>query len=330
MARPFFSVVVPTWNRAELLRRTMGRVLQQDFRDFELLVADNASDDHTAAVVSSFADARVRYVRRPENLGPVKNWQTACQEAAGEWVVFHQDDDFLSTRFLSRCWDAVRIHTGASVYLSALLGSQSEQSLHKPDWFCPPTAADWLDQPRPMPLQSELLYPFSLFLTIGMSPAAAYRRTALQDCWTPWCEDGLLYNERTMLVELSTKGQILFDPWIGGVYISHGSQLSVVNWQHIARDWQVMVDRVGRLAEAGQVAWQPAFLEFLNQASPRLLADWCAQAAGWSAPTGLAAEVRSLLLPWQPAVPAPPPRPPLPIRLLGRVKKACRALVRGY
>ncbi len=52
-------------------------MLAQDFADFELLVVDNASTDSTAEVVAGFADARIRYLRNPRNLGMVASWEHA-------------------------------------------------------------------------------------------------------------------------------------------------------------------------------------------------------------------------------------------------------------
>ncbi len=90
---PFFTVGIPTYNRAKWLGEAIELVLRQSFSDFELLVSDNASTDDTAGVAASFADVRIRYVRQAENIGPAANFNYVIEHARGEFLVFNQDDD---------------------------------------------------------------------------------------------------------------------------------------------------------------------------------------------------------------------------------------------
>lgn len=89
---PFFSVVVPTYNRGHLIGPTIRSVLQQSFGDLELLVVDDGSTDDTALVVQGFPDPRLRYL-------PVSNRERGAarnhglRQAAGEYVVFLDSDD---------------------------------------------------------------------------------------------------------------------------------------------------------------------------------------------------------------------------------------------
>jgi glycosyltransferase involved in cell wall biosynthesis len=114
--RPFFTVGIPTRNRAELLRRAISIVLDQSFGDLELIVADNASDDNTEEVVGSFDDRRLSYVRHDRNLGPDKNIHFTTTRARGEFYVLYQDDDLLHHRFLERCHDSVHDMPEAVMY----------------------------------------------------------------------------------------------------------------------------------------------------------------------------------------------------------------------
>jgi len=60
---PFFSVCIPTYNRANFLPQAIESVLAQDFTDFELIICDNASTDNTQEVVEKYQDKRIRYCR---------------------------------------------------------------------------------------------------------------------------------------------------------------------------------------------------------------------------------------------------------------------------
>lgn len=93
--KPTVSVVIPTHNRAHLLPRAIRGVLAQTFRDFELIIVDDASDDNTVAVVRAFqsSDTRVRYLRHDFNQGEGASRNTGIAAAQGEFVAFLDDDD---------------------------------------------------------------------------------------------------------------------------------------------------------------------------------------------------------------------------------------------
>jgi len=58
---PQVSVIIPTRNRANLLKEAIESVLNQTFTDFELIIVDDGSTDHTAEVVAAFHDQRIVY-----------------------------------------------------------------------------------------------------------------------------------------------------------------------------------------------------------------------------------------------------------------------------
>ena len=98
---PLFSVVIPTWNRAEPVRRAIDSVLAQTFTDFEVIVVDDGSDDHTPAALDQVTDARVRLLRRShEGVGAARNAGVAA--AAGAYVAFLDSDDEALPPWLER------------------------------------------------------------------------------------------------------------------------------------------------------------------------------------------------------------------------------------
>lgn len=91
---PAVSIIIPTYNRADILPRAIDSVLGQTFSDFELYIVDDASTDETEAVVRSYNDDRLRYIRHESNRGSggiARN--TAIDQVTGEYVAFLDDDD---------------------------------------------------------------------------------------------------------------------------------------------------------------------------------------------------------------------------------------------
>lgn len=104
---PSVSVVLLTYNRADLLDGTIDCVLGQTMTDFELIIADNASSDHTQQVCErrALADSRIRYHRRPENLGRTRSINLGILASTGKYVAILHDDDVYAPDLL-REWTA--------------------------------------------------------------------------------------------------------------------------------------------------------------------------------------------------------------------------------
>jgi glycosyltransferase involved in cell wall biosynthesis len=95
MAAPFFSVVIPTYNRSELFPLAVRSILQQTFENFEIIVSDNCSVDNTPEVARQFTDPRVQYVRTPQHYTISDAWEFARRHAKGELTLMLSDDDAL-------------------------------------------------------------------------------------------------------------------------------------------------------------------------------------------------------------------------------------------
>ena len=93
--QPFFSIIIPTYNRAEKLRRALTSLETQSFRDFEVIVCDDGSTDDTGQVVESFAETLpIRYLREENWGGPARPRNNGLKLACGEWVCFLDADDW--------------------------------------------------------------------------------------------------------------------------------------------------------------------------------------------------------------------------------------------
>jgi glycosyltransferase involved in cell wall biosynthesis len=90
------SVVITSYNYGRFIADAIRSVLDQAYRDLEVVVCDNGSTDDTAAVVASFAtDARLRFERNATNLGIVGNHNRGIALTSGEYILFLSADDFI-------------------------------------------------------------------------------------------------------------------------------------------------------------------------------------------------------------------------------------------
>ena len=88
---PNVSVIIPTYQRAHLIRESIDSVLAQTFQDFEIIVVDDGSTDGTHEVVSGYRN-QVRYIYQ-ENSGPSTARNTGIKAAQGEFIAFQDSDD---------------------------------------------------------------------------------------------------------------------------------------------------------------------------------------------------------------------------------------------
>lgn len=127
---PLFSVVIPTRNRAHLLRSAIRSALDQTFEDYEIIVSNNFSRDNTEDVVREFAASGVRYVQTDATLSMPDHWEFALNHARGRYVTYLCDDDALSPEALQAVADCISrsaarlIVLGSAVYVGG-------------DWFVP-------------------------------------------------------------------------------------------------------------------------------------------------------------------------------------------------
>lgn len=92
MSNPFFSILLPTKNRSNIIADAIQSVLDQTFADFELVISDNDdSEVATAQVVSKFKDERIKYFRTNGKLPMYENWDNAFDQAQGQHVLVFED-----------------------------------------------------------------------------------------------------------------------------------------------------------------------------------------------------------------------------------------------
>ena len=90
---PKVSVIIPTYNRCNVLERAIQSLLNQTFQDFELFIVDDHSSDDTHKVVAAIDDARIKYIRHGSNKGAAAARNTGIRNTSCEYIAFLDDDD---------------------------------------------------------------------------------------------------------------------------------------------------------------------------------------------------------------------------------------------
>ncbi len=92
-SQPLITVVIPTWNRAETLLRSISSALAQTYQPHEILVCDDGSSDHSEAIVRSIADPRVKWIAGQRAGCPAIPRNRGIALSSGDWVAFLDSDD---------------------------------------------------------------------------------------------------------------------------------------------------------------------------------------------------------------------------------------------
>ncbi len=108
---PLISIIVCTYNRADMLKEAMRSIFAQEYRPVEILLFDDGSTDNTPEVAAGYGE-RVRYYRQ-ENKGIGAARTAACQLAQGEYISFQDDDDLMPPDRISCLYEALQQHPRA-------------------------------------------------------------------------------------------------------------------------------------------------------------------------------------------------------------------------
>ena len=107
---------MPTYNREGFLVKTIQSVLAQQFDQFELVIVDDGSTDHTSEIVTSFRDRRIVYIKK-ENGERANARNAGIEKAQGHYITFLDSDDLLKENHLSMAWKCIEQNHPAVFHL---------------------------------------------------------------------------------------------------------------------------------------------------------------------------------------------------------------------
>lgn len=103
----FVSVIIPSYNHAEFIGQAIKSVLNQSYKNFELIISDDNSNDESRNIIESFRDPRIIKIYRKENIGAVENLNNAIKIARGKYIAILNSDDYWKEEKLEKQVDVL-------------------------------------------------------------------------------------------------------------------------------------------------------------------------------------------------------------------------------
>lgn len=208
---PRVSVCIPVYNGATYIRESIESVLAQTFGDFELIVADNCSTDETEAIVRSFRDRRVRYVRNARNLGLVGNANRCVQLASSEYVCLFHHDDLMLPQNLARKVAVLDAHPGVGFVHSNLVLIDEMGRRVAGEMWAEHSRRDYVEAGRVAfrRFLMEMPQASSIFIGAVLARRSCYRRLGGFRDELPHCNDSEMWMRMMLFFDVACVGEPL-------------------------------------------------------------------------------------------------------------------------
>jgi glycosyltransferase involved in cell wall biosynthesis len=197
------SIGLPVFNGDKYLEEAICSILNQDYRDFELIIVDNASTDRTQDICTKYVkvDNRIKYVRNKQNIGIVQNFNKAFGLSSGEYFKWAAYDDTVEPNFLSQCVE--KLDSNPDVVLChSITGKIDEEGRSVGEYILRTNH----DSPQPHVRFSDLISMrnYAWVLAYGLIRSKVLRKTPLFG--------GFIGSDRNLLAELGLYGRFYILP----------------------------------------------------------------------------------------------------------------------
>ena len=187
------SIVIPAYNAATVIDRTVDSIKKQTYPNWELLIVNDGSKDHTGEVIDQIAalDERIKALHQ-ENGGEIAARRTGALHASGEWVMFIDADDLLPDTAVSSLMKYQK--TGAEVIVGTMHIQNFKPSGEKFE--------DYIYQNRKTGLMDGSAFACGMMsFSILMSACARLYKKSILDVF-PWCLDRQIRQNPDMLMNI--------------------------------------------------------------------------------------------------------------------------------
>ncbi len=280
------SIGLFVYNGEAFLRQTLDSLLGQTFRDFELIISDNASSDATQAICESYAqsDARIRYSRNEKNLGAGPNIRRVFALATGKYFKWAACDDLYEPTFLEKCIAALEADsTYVAAHSRTRVIDERGSFIENYEWPLDTASFDPVTRFREMLLNDHMCY--QIF--------GVFRREALLQV-PP--QGSYVNSDGVLLAQVSLLGRYYEDPEFLFISRRHDQQSSRTLPVRLKKRRFRLTNRFGTLPSPEW--WDPAKTKSIQFPEWRQLAEYYQSIL--RAPLTLAQRMRALLLlgPW--------------------------------
>lgn len=123
MGKNLVSILIPVYNREELVRIAIESAINQTYGNIEVIAVDNKSTDRTYEVLKEYAEKYpdVKVYQNEENLGPVRNWQKCLEYSSGEFIKILFSDDWIEENFVEKCMEILSANDNVGFVFTATL-----------------------------------------------------------------------------------------------------------------------------------------------------------------------------------------------------------------
>ena len=130
MDKPFFSIIIPSYNRAHVLPVTIKSVLKQTYKNWELIIVDDGSIDNTKEVVEKISDGRIRYIfQKNAERSAARN--NGIRNARGKWICFLDSDDSYKENHLINFYKEILKQKASNEYPIMYVSEQENYYVEK-------------------------------------------------------------------------------------------------------------------------------------------------------------------------------------------------------
>ena len=101
---PLVSICIPSYNREHIIAHTIETVINQTYKNIEIIISDNCSTDKTFEIIKKYSlkDNRIKIFQMKKNVGPVENWKKCYKKSNGTFIKFLWSDDFIDKNFIEK------------------------------------------------------------------------------------------------------------------------------------------------------------------------------------------------------------------------------------
>jgi glycosyltransferase involved in cell wall biosynthesis len=224
---PFFSVIIPTFNRAHQISRALASVLNQQFKDFEVIVVDDGSTDNTDSVVAAFQDKRVRYFKkRNEERSIARNF--GIKQAKGKYINFLDSDDVVYPNHLQTAYELLQRNYFPELgHLGYQIGGFNKEPILRRNQFSEETAAQLIHE--------NVLHGNAIFIRQDVTKMYSFIASSSAVVSEDWC----------LWIRLAARFKIYFDNTITSAVIEHeGRSLNNINPNKLIAGTELIIDNL--------------------------------------------------------------------------------------